>query len=190
MRFVDISPDGYQWLALKLDVNDESHRGTLWDHASSRWRSPPPYQRPLDRRELLAGRNIHCLCRAPFRRCDGRGRREPSEWKSSIAFDDAPRFSPDSKILRATLDNNGQTKNVDFAIWEVGVDGKNPHPLDFGLKPGSSAYHGMWTPDGKHFVFLGGERISPPSCSRASIRGLGNSGKSVLQSESRRKKST
>ncbi|MGC2719429.1 MAG: protein kinase [Candidatus Acidiferrales bacterium] len=161
MRFVDISPDGSQWLALKLDVNDESHRGTLWTM---------PVLGGAPRRltnDLSIGGSFSPdgtsiayagLLSVGVMGADGANPREI--WKSSIAFDDAPRFSPDSKILRATLDNNGQTKNVDFAIWEVGVDGKNPHPLDFGLKPGSSAYHGMWTPDGKHFVFLGGENFT------------------------------
>lgn len=161
MQFVDISPDGSQWLALKLDVNDESNRGTLWT-------LPVPGGAPRRLTKDLAiggsfspdGTSIAYagLLTAGVMGSDGGNAQEI--WKSNIGFDDAPRFSPDSKNLRATLDNSGQTKGVDFAIWEVGVNGRNPHPLDFGLKPGPTAHHGMWTPDGKRFVFLGDENFT------------------------------
>ena len=161
MAFVDISPDGSQWLALKLDVNDESRRGTLWT-------MPILGDAPRRLTNDLAiggsfspdGRSIAYagLRAAGVMGSDGGNAHEI--WKSNIDFDDAPRFAPDARTLRVTLDNNGQTRDVDFAIWEVGVDGKNPRPLDFGLKPGSTAHHGMWTPDGKHFVFLGGENFT------------------------------
>ncbi len=161
LQFVDISPDGSQWLALKPDLNDESSRGTLWTMPVLGG-APRRLTNDLSIAGSFSpdGTSIAYAGLLTLSVMGADGGNPHEIWKSNIAFDDAPRFSPDSKILRATLDNNGQTKNFDFAIWEVGVDGKNPHPLDFGLKPGSAAHHGMWTPDGKHFVFLGNENFT------------------------------
>jgi DNA-binding winged helix-turn-helix (wHTH) protein/Tol biopolymer transport system component len=59
-----------------------------------------------------------------------------------------PRWSPDGKLVRFTLDDPGKP----VSLWEVGEDGTNLHPL---FSKGDFEWEccGMWTPDGKYFVF-------------------------------------
>ncbi len=59
-----------------------------------------------------------------------------------------PRWSPDGKLVRFTLDDPGKPQS----LWEVGEDGTNLHPL---FSKGDFEWEccGMWTPDGKYFVF-------------------------------------
>ncbi len=61
-----------------------------------------------------------------------------------------PRWSPDAKVLRFTVSNNGRS-----SLWEVSASGTDLHPL---FAPGSnprvaSECCGAWTPDGKYFVY-------------------------------------
>ena len=161
MRFLDISPDGSQWLALKPDSNSEMGQGSLWTVpilgggarklssalVNAATFSPDGASVAYAEQQTLGVMNS-----------DGSNAREI--WKSPIAFDDPPRFSPDMKTIRATLDNDGKVKTYQFTLWEIGADGKNPHPLDFGLKQYGTSRYGIWTPNGKHFVFLGDENSS------------------------------
>jgi Tol biopolymer transport system component/DNA-binding winged helix-turn-helix (wHTH) protein len=60
------------------------------------------------------------------------------------------RWSPDGLHLRFTLrDPKRQTTE----LWEVAVDGSNPHPLLPNWSQPSSECCGNWTADGKDFVF-------------------------------------
>jgi serine/threonine protein kinase/dipeptidyl aminopeptidase/acylaminoacyl peptidase len=158
LKFLDISPDGSGWLALKPDANDENSRGTLWTMpviggAPRRLSSDLVINGAFSPDGAsIAYNGLYSL---GVMGSDGANAHEL--WKSNNGFDDPPRFSPDSKTLRFTMDNDGVHKGVYYALWEIGADGKNPHPLDFGLKPFSTARNGMWTPDGKRFVFLGGD---------------------------------
>ena len=61
-----------------------------------------------------------------------------------------PRISPDGQRIRYTA--------VDLptgvrSLWEVSIDGKNPHPLLPEWNHPSAECCGNWTPDGKYFVF-------------------------------------
>jgi eukaryotic-like serine/threonine-protein kinase len=155
MQFVDISPDGSEWLALKPDLNDETQRGTLWTMPIL---GGAP--RKLSDTLVLGGsyspdgtsiaytesRSVGVMDR------DGGNPREVFP-KSVSDVLGKPRFSPDSKFIRFAVQVDNSAANV---LWQVGVDGKNPHQLDFGLPPAEiGASSPMWTPDGKHFVFVG-----------------------------------
>jgi Tol biopolymer transport system component len=59
-------------------------------------------------------------------------------------------FSPDGTRMRLTAAN--RTNNTS-AIWEVGLDGKNLHPVFPGWNNPPAECCGHWTPDGKYFVF-------------------------------------
>jgi eukaryotic-like serine/threonine-protein kinase len=78
---------------------------------------------------------------------DGSGSRRlvslsgPAEW---------PRWSPDGKVLRFTLDD---LKTGSQALWEVASDGTHLRPLIPGWSDPPAECCGNWTPDGKHFVF-------------------------------------
>ncbi len=78
---------------------------------------------------------------------DGSGSRRlvslsgPAEW---------PRWSPDGKVLRFTLDD---LKTGSQALWEVAADGTHLRPLIPGWSDPPAECCGNWTSDGKHFVF-------------------------------------
>jgi serine/threonine protein kinase/Tol biopolymer transport system component len=65
----------------------------------------------------------------------------PAEW---------PRWSPDGKVLRFTLND---LKKGSQALWEVASDGTHLRPLIPGWSDPPAECCGNWTPDGKYFVF-------------------------------------
>jgi eukaryotic-like serine/threonine-protein kinase len=62
----------------------------------------------------------------------------------------APRLSPDGRTLRYSIHD---AKTGDFSLWEAGADGANPHLLMPGWKGAQNPCCGVWTPDGRYFVF-------------------------------------
>jgi serine/threonine protein kinase/Tol biopolymer transport system component len=66
----------------------------------------------------------------------------PAEW---------PRWSPDGKVLRFTLEDE---KTGSESLWEVASDGTHLRPLLPGWSNPSAECCGNWTPDGKYFVFV------------------------------------
>lgn len=78
----------------------------------------------------------------------------------------SPHWFPDGRILRFLLAN---PKIGTSALWEVGSDGSNPHPLLPGWNSTPREGIGNWTADGKYYVFhcVRNERmISGPSAKR------------------------
>jgi eukaryotic-like serine/threonine-protein kinase len=63
----------------------------------------------------------------------------------------APRFSPDGKRIRFSL----QTKANTNSLWEVRNDGSNLHQLFAGWHNPSNECCGRWTEDGRYYVFDG-----------------------------------
>jgi serine/threonine protein kinase/Tol biopolymer transport system component len=66
----------------------------------------------------------------------------PVEW---------PRWSPDGKIIRFTLDDSKQGSQ---SLWEIAPDGTNLRPLlpKWSVPPGDCC--GNWTPEGRYYVFV------------------------------------
>ena len=62
----------------------------------------------------------------------------------------SPQWAPDGSVLRLTIQD---PKTNATALWEVSPDGKNSHPLLVGWHDPPSECCGVWTQDGKHFVF-------------------------------------
>jgi Tol biopolymer transport system component len=62
-----------------------------------------------------------------------------------------PRWSPDGKVLRFTLDD---FKAGTQALWEVASDGTRLHPILPGWSDPPAECCGNWTPDGRYFMFL------------------------------------
>jgi eukaryotic-like serine/threonine-protein kinase len=60
------------------------------------------------------------------------------------------RWSPDGYLLRFTLFD---PKSYSQSLWEVRSDGTNLHPLLPGWSTPPSEYGGIWTADGKYFLF-------------------------------------
>jgi serine/threonine protein kinase/Tol biopolymer transport system component len=171
MQFVDISPDGSEWLAMKRDLNDGTLRGTLWT-------MPILGGAPRKLSDTLVlggsyspdGRSIAYTENRSVGMMDRDGSNPREVFTKSVSdVLGTPRFSPDSKFIRFAVQVENSAANV---LWQVGVDGKNPHQLDFGLSADEiTAAAPMWTPDGKHFVFVGGangtsvirESVEPPA---------------------------
>jgi Tol biopolymer transport system component len=64
---------------------------------------------------------------------------------------ESPRWSPDGKVLRFTLDDS---KTGTHALWQVGVDGSHLKPVLPGWNKAPEECCGNWTPDGRYFVFI------------------------------------
>ncbi len=60
-----------------------------------------------------------------------------------------PRWSPDGRVLRFT-----EAKTFSNSLWEVSADGTNLHPLLPGWNNPPGEGFGVWTADGKYFVFM------------------------------------
>jgi eukaryotic-like serine/threonine-protein kinase len=59
-------------------------------------------------------------------------------------------WSADGSLLRFTLKDQ---KTNATALWEISADGKNARPLLQGWHNPPAECCGVWTPDGKHFLF-------------------------------------
>jgi Tol biopolymer transport system component len=58
------------------------------------------------------------------------------------------RLSPDERVVRFTTAEPGAT-----SLWEVTVDGSNPHRILERWREATDPSNGNWTPDGKYFLF-------------------------------------
>ena len=63
----------------------------------------------------------------------------------------APRFSPDGKRIRFTIAE--PLALATFSLWEVSPDGSNLHQLLKGWHDPPQECCGIWTPDGRYYVF-------------------------------------
>jgi len=80
-----------------------------------------------------------------------------SRWLVTLAGPSSwPRWSPDGKILRFTVED---LKTGSQSLWEVASDGTRLHPLLPGWSNPPSECCGNWTPDGNYFVFQS-ERVA------------------------------
>jgi serine/threonine protein kinase/Tol biopolymer transport system component len=78
---------------------------------------------------------------------DGTGKRKMVSLPDGV-YD--PAFSPDGSAIRVRV--GGYTFG-EGALWEVSIDGKNPHPLLPNWHNPPRACCGRWTSDGQYFVF-------------------------------------
>jgi eukaryotic-like serine/threonine-protein kinase len=155
MSVLDISPDGSEFLLLRSDLNDETQRGTIWTmpvlggtakrlgNITARGASYSP-----------DGKLIAFNEKESVYVCDSDGQNAKEIWNTHHMVPGNPGFSPDSKKIRVTV-SRSTLENDLTRIWELNVDGGNPHllpppqhwPEDSGIDSG------IWTPGGKHFVF-------------------------------------
>jgi serine/threonine protein kinase/Tol biopolymer transport system component len=152
---LDISPDGSEFLLLQGDLNDETQRGTIWTmpvlggaakrlgNITARGASYSP-----------DGKLIAFNEKESVYVCDSEGQDVKEVWNTHHMVPGNPAFSPDSKKLRVTVSRSNLEDDV-MRIWEVNVDGSNPHvlPLPPHWPNDTRTYSGIWTPGGKHFVF-------------------------------------
>ncbi|MGH9502532.1 MAG: protein kinase domain-containing protein [Terriglobales bacterium] len=149
MYLLDVSPDGAR-LLIADEVGQTAFNGPLWEvpvlggsprrigdavGQAAAW-SPDG--------QMIAYANDHDLFLA---KSDGS---EPRKLISAPdqAFD--PAWSPDGKVIRYRV---GGGRSYRGALWQVSVDGTNPHPLlpDWHNPPQQCC--GKWTADGNYFLF-------------------------------------
>ena len=152
MQMLDISPDASEMLALKPDLNDEVAQGSIW--------TVPVlggYPRRLGNRIVQDahwspdGRSIVYSDMNSIYVSDSEGSNLRKIWDAPSSTQ-APYFSPDSHRIRVTV--NGVKQDSPPNIWELNVDGSNPHRLVLDWPENADQTHGQWTRDGKHFIFM------------------------------------
>ncbi|MGB2624130.1 MAG: protein kinase [Candidatus Acidiferrum sp.] len=155
MNILDISPDGSDFLLLQSDLNDETQRGTIWTmpvlggaakrlgNITARGASYSP-----------DGKLIAFNEKESVYVCDTDGQNAKEIWNTHHMVSGNPAFSPDSKKIRVTVSRSILENDV-TRIWELSVDGRNPHPLPLPQHwpEDAGTYAGIWTPGGKHFLF-------------------------------------
>jgi eukaryotic-like serine/threonine-protein kinase len=155
MNILNISPDGSEFLLQQNDLNDETQRGTIWTmpvlggagkrlgNVTARGAAYSP-----------DGKLIAFNERESVYVCDSSGQNVKELWNTHHMVTGNPSFSPESKRIRVTV-SRSDLENDLTRIWELNVDGSNPHllPLPDHWPADTSTYNGMWTPGGKHFVF-------------------------------------
>jgi len=155
VSILDISPDGAEFLLLQSDLNDETQRGTIWTmpvlggaakrlgNITARGASYSP-----------DGKLIAFNEKESVYVCDTDGQNVKEIWNTHHMVPGNPAFSPDSKKLRVTVSRSTLEDDL-TRIWELNVDGGNPHllPLPQHWPEDAGSYNGTWTPGGKHFVF-------------------------------------
>ena len=129
MSILDISPDGSEFLLLQSDLNDETQRGTIWTmpvlggaakrlgNITARGASYSP-----------DGKLIAFNEKESVYVCDGDGQNVKEIWNTHHMVQGNPVFSPDSKKIRVTVSRSTLEDDL-TRIWELNVDGSNPHLL-------------------------------------------------------------
>jgi serine/threonine protein kinase len=148
MQILDISKDSSKVLGLKLDLNDNNNRGTLWtapmlggtarklsDHLALKARWSPD------------GRSILFCEKRTLYSIDENGQNLRLIWTGPGDLDDLS-FSPGGQNLTLTVSTNSTPR-----LWALLADGRDAHPLQFDWPANASQYAGQWTPDGRHFLF-------------------------------------
>ena len=153
MNILDISPDASQLMMFKPDLNDETDRGSLWiipalggsprrlGNLMARGASWSPHGDSL----VYADLNSVFVS-------DANGAHSREIWNANRLVEGSPRFSPDSKRIRVTVD--GKNSSDPMRILEMNADGSNVHPLPLDWPSDAHQWDGQWTPDGRHFVFF------------------------------------
>jgi serine/threonine protein kinase len=155
MIILDISPDGSDFLLLQNDLNDETQRGTIWTMpalggAAKRLGNVTARGASYS----LDGKLIAFNEKESVYVCDADGQNVKEIWNTHRMVPGNPVFSPNSKKIRVSVSRSKLEDDV-TRIWELNVDGSNPHllPLPHQWPEDAATYSGTWTPGGKHFVF-------------------------------------
>jgi Tol biopolymer transport system component len=150
-RIMDISPDHSQLLiasggaigmnnllwTVPLPAGSPRRLGTFIADARSRARWSP------DGQTLVFGRGSDLW----VAKGDGSN---PRRIATVQGYPATPMFSPDGKRIRFTqVDEASHT----YALWEIRPDGSNLHPLLPGWHTPPHECCGLWTPDGRYFLF-------------------------------------
>ncbi|HTV55906.1 MAG TPA: protein kinase, partial [Terriglobia bacterium] len=152
MQMLDISPDASEMLALKPDLNNEVSQGSIWTiPVLGGYPRRLGSQIAQDAHWSPDGRSIVYASLNSIYVSDSQGGSLRKIWDAP-SYAAAPYFSPDSRRIRVTV--NGPKQDSPPNIWELNVDGSNPHRLSLEWPEDADQTHGQWTRDGKHFMFI------------------------------------
>lgn len=154
-RIMDISPDHSQLLMVSRPEEEFSNIGPLWT-------IPLPTGSPRKLGDLKAdvldengarwspdGQHIVFASGSDIIVANSDGT-QPKKTVTVPGEVILPAFSPDGKRIRFTLaDNAAHT----YALWEVRADGSDLHALLPGWHTPAHECCGIWTPDGRYFLF-------------------------------------
>jgi serine/threonine protein kinase/Tol biopolymer transport system component len=151
----DISPDGTELLVLA----DRQLQGTV-ANPNALWTVPVLGGTPRPVGDLRVwdaawspdGQTIAYTVGPDLFLADTDGSNRRKIWTTSGPTPESPAWSPDGRRLRLTLPEQEANRS---SLWEVGVDGSDPHPVLPGFEPSNCC--GRWTPDGRHYVFVAGD---------------------------------
>ncbi len=151
MQMLDISPDASQMLVLKPEINNDAAEGSIWTvPVLGGYPRRLGNQIAQDAHWSPDGRSIVYASLNSIYVSDSGGSNLRKIWDAS-SYVEAPYFSPDSRRIRATV--TGLDQDRSDHIWELNVDGSNPHRLTLDWPENADQTNGQWTRDGKHFVF-------------------------------------
>ena len=160
MKILDISPDASELLAWKPDLNDETNRGSIWT-VPVLGGTPKRLGNQLARGASWSpdGRSIVYADLNSVLVSDNNGANIRQIWDAHRTVWGWPRFSPDSKRIRVTVEGASPEARVGpladpTKIWELDVDGGNPHRLALAWPDDADQRDGQWTADGRHFFFF------------------------------------
>ncbi len=152
MQMLDISPDASEMLALKPDLNNEVSQGSIWTvPVLGGYPRRLGNQIAQDAHWSPDGHSIVYASLNSIYVSDSEGENLRKIWDAP-SYTVAPYFSPDSRRIRVTV--NGAKQDSSPNIWELNVDGSNPHRLALDWPEDADQTHGQWTRDGKHFIFM------------------------------------
>ena len=147
VQALDISPDRSKLLVAPIQGGADSEFWTLPVHAGSPQRVGDMTGRDAswsaDGSRLVFGKGSKLY----LANADGSSAREVYNAGGSVF---ASHFSRDGKRVRFTVGNADQNATT---LWEVGVDGSNPHALLGNWPRANAACCGTWTADGRYYIF-------------------------------------
>jgi Tol biopolymer transport system component/DNA-binding winged helix-turn-helix (wHTH) protein len=151
----DVSPDGSKYLLTSFRRRGEP--GPLWS-----W--PATGGAPVKIGDIVSGSATfspdgkqivyhigHDLLVA---NADGTGTRKLANLDNDEP--DSPVWAPDGRSIRF---NRNDPERDTQSIWEIAVDGSNPHPVLPNWQETPKQCCGTWTPDGRYFLFV--EIVNP-----------------------------
>src|SRR3954453_5833412 len=148
LQALDISSDNKK--ILLSSPQDASNMNALWSLPIAAGK--PMRLGELSARDAAWSPDVHVLVFAKdsnlyAANADGSAARKLFTAEGS-AF--APRLSPDGKRIRFTVGNAAEGST---AIWEIDIDGLNPHLLLTNWANASAACCGTWSGDGRYYIF-------------------------------------
>jgi serine/threonine protein kinase len=145
----DISPDHTQLMLLNINGTEAEHQG---------WSLPLPSGSPRRLGDFVSrsaawspdGRHL-AFARASDLYLANADGTDPHKLTTLSGYAQHLRFSPDGARIRFTI--GGQEDSL-HSLWEIRSDGSNLHALLAGWHNPPDECCGVWTPDGRYFLFV------------------------------------